>query len=378
MRFIFTLFVLCSSLIAAPPTLKIGSLAPDFSLKGIDGKMHSLDEYKNTKILALLFTCNHCPTAQAYEERLNKLVDDYKGKDFQFVAISSAAPKGMRINELGYSVLDDSYEAMIQRAKNMKYNYPYLYDGDEQKASNAYGPSATPHLFIFDAQRKLRYHGRIDNNESGENITKQDARNTIDALLADKEPPATTTKVFGCSTKWIAKEAAVAAYDKRWMQQKVTLEEIDDKAIKDLVANKTSKLRVINVWATWCGPCVAEFPELVELNRRYEYRKLELITISADALKRKNKVHEFLKDENAGITDRIRKTMKKEGRTSNNYIFNGNDKETLINAVDPQWQGPLPYTMIIAPGGKVIYRHTGALDFDEVREKLIEHLGNTF
>ena len=108
MRFIFALFVLCTSLIAAPPTLKIGSLAPDFNLKGIDGKMHSLDEYKNTKVLALLFTCNHCPTAQAYEERLNKLVDDYKGKDFQFVAISSAAPKGIRINELGYSVLDDS------------------------------------------------------------------------------------------------------------------------------------------------------------------------------------------------------------------------------------------------------------------------------
>ena len=149
------------------PTLKIGASAPDFSLKGVDGEMHSLGDYK-AKVLAIVFNCNHCPTAQAYEPRLIKMVNNYKGKEFQLVMISSADPQSVRLNELGYSVLGDGYQDMIIRSKEMKYNFPYLYDGDDQKASQAYGPLCTPHIFIFDGSRKLQYQGRIDNNERGE------------------------------------------------------------------------------------------------------------------------------------------------------------------------------------------------------------------
>ena len=115
-------------------TLQIGDPAPDFALPGVDGKTHRLADFADARVLAVVFTCNHCPTAQAYEERLKQLVKDYKGKSFKLVAISSAAVKGVRLNELGYTILDDSYESMIKRAKNLKYNFPYLYDGDEQKA----------------------------------------------------------------------------------------------------------------------------------------------------------------------------------------------------------------------------------------------------
>ena len=139
--FLLILIALVHLLPAAPPkykTLDIGAVAPDFELKGVDGKMHKLGDYKQ-KVLAIVFNCNHCPTAQAYESRLIKMANDYKDKEFQLLVISSADPQSVRLNELGYSILDDGYEAMIERAKDMKYNFPYLYDGDHQKASMAYG-----------------------------------------------------------------------------------------------------------------------------------------------------------------------------------------------------------------------------------------------
>ena len=379
MKYLFILFFTALNLFAAPkPTIEVGAHGPSFNLKGVDGKMHTMDEYKDSKVLMLAFTCNHCPSAQAYEERMVKLANDYKDKSFQLVAISSAAPKGVRINELGYSVEDDSYEAMIIRAKKMKYNFPYLYDGDKQEVSNAYGPRVSPHFFILDENRKVRYQGRFDNDKSGQDIKSHDAINAIDALLEGKEPPVANTKVNGCSTKWLEKESAVKAYNEAWEKQEITLEEIDVAGVKKLVENKTDKIRMINVWATWCGPCMAEFPDLVKLNRRFEYRNFELITISIDDLKRKDKALKFLQSENAGVTRRISKGLKNEGRTSNNYIFDGKDADGLIKALDAKWEGPIPYTIIIKPGGEVIYRHQSEIDPAEVRELIIDTFGKGF
>ncbi|MDD7987366.1 redoxin domain-containing protein [Lentisphaera marina] len=379
MKYLFILVLTALNLFAAPkPTIAVGAQGPSFNLKGVDGKMHNMDEYKDSKVLMLAFTCNHCPSAQAYEERLVKLANDYKGKSFQLVAISSAAPKGVRINELGFSVEDDSYEDMIVRAKKIQYNFPYLYDGDKQEVSNAYGPRVSPHFFILDENRKVRYQGRFDDDKSGQDIKSHDAINAIDALLEGKEPAVTDTKVNGCSTKWLEKESAVKAYNEEWEKQEITLEEIDVAGVKKLVENKTDKIRMINVWATWCGPCMAEFPDLVQLNRRFEYRNFELITISIDDLKRKEKALKFLQSENAAVTRRISKGLKKEGRTSNNYIFDGKDADGLIKALDAKWEGPIPYTIIIKPGGEIIYRHQSEIDPAEVRKLMIDTFGKGF
>jgi len=267
---------------------------------------------------------------------------------------------------------------MIIRAKKMKYNFPYLYDGDKQEVSNAYGPRVSPHFFILDENRKVRYQGRFDNDKSGQDIKSHDAINAIDALLEGKEPPVANTKVNGCSTKWLEKESAVKAYNEAWEKQEITLEEIDVAGVKKLVENKTDKIRMINVWATWCGPCMAEFPDLVKLNRRFEYRNFELITISIDDLKRKDKALKFLQSENAGVTRRISKGLKNEGRASNNYIFDGKDADGLIKALDVKWEGPIPYTIIIKPGGEVIYRHQSEIDPAEVRELIIDTFGKGF
>ena len=180
-------------------TLTIGADAPDFKLPGVDGKTYSLSSFKNAKVLVIIFTCNHCPTAQAYEERLVKLTSDYKDKGVAVVAILPNDPKAVNLDELGYTDLSDSFEEMKIRSKEKHFNFPYLYDGETQSVSIAYGPVATPHVFIFNSERKLSYQGRIDDVEKPTKIPNHfDTRNAIDELLADKPVTVQTTKVFGC------------------------------------------------------------------------------------------------------------------------------------------------------------------------------------
>ena len=145
-------------------TLSIGEKAPDFTLPSTDGKYYSLSDFEKD-ILVIIFTCNHCPTAQAYEERIKDIVNDYKDQNVQVVGISPNSPLGLLYEELGYSDLGDEFDEMILRDEAHAFNFPYLYDGDDQKVSLAYGPVATPHVFIFDKGRILQYVGRIDKSE---------------------------------------------------------------------------------------------------------------------------------------------------------------------------------------------------------------------
>ena len=172
------------------PTLEIGRAAPDFNLSDVSGKIFSLSSFAKSKILVVIFTCNHCPTAQAYEDRSIQLTGDYAERGVAVVAIMPNDDKALRLDELDFSDLGDSFEDMKVRANEKKFNFPYLYDGETQTVAKAYGPVATPHIFIFDADRKLRYQGRFDDTESPfKTPANKDTRNTIEALLQNKEVP---------------------------------------------------------------------------------------------------------------------------------------------------------------------------------------------
>ncbi len=187
------------------PTLAIGSPAPDFCLPGIDGQTHCLKDYAASRVLVLVFTCNHCPTAQLYERRLKQLAADYGERGVALVAIEPNDPAAVRLDEMGYTDVGDSFAEMKIRAAYRHFNFPYLYDGETQKVAHAYGPTATPHVFIFDSERRLRYEGRVDDNPREQYVKQQDARNAIEALLAGKPVAVTKTPSFGCSTKWAYK-----------------------------------------------------------------------------------------------------------------------------------------------------------------------------
>lgn len=341
------------------PTLAIGAQAPNFSLPGVDGKNYTLASFKNKDILVIIFTCNHCPTAQAYEDRLIQLTKDYADKGVGVVAIMPNDPASITLSELDYTDISDSFKEMKMRAKEKKFNFPYLYDGDKEAAAIAYGPVATPHVFIFDKSRKLRYQGRVDDVENpAKKPNNFDARNAIEALLSGKNISPTTTKVFGCSIKWIEKSDWITKAKVEWAKEPVILDSIDVSGIKTLLQNKSDKLRLINVWATWCGPCVSEFPEFITINRMYRKRDFEFISISADDPAKKEKVLQFLKKQQASST---------------NYIFSLDDKYKLIEAVDPNWQGALPYTILVEPGGKIVYAKEGPIDPRLMKKTIVEN-----
>ncbi|MDO8550735.1 MAG: thioredoxin family protein [Ignavibacteria bacterium] len=176
-------------------TLKIGSTAPDFDLPAVDGNNYSLYSFKDSAELVVIFSCNHCPYVQAYEDRIIDLQKEYKDKGVSVVAINS--------NDIT-NYPDDSFDHMVNRAKQKGFNFPYLRD-EEQIAASAYGATHTPEVFLFNKERKLVYTGKIDDNwQEPEKVRNQYLKNAIDELLKGKEISVPETYSIGCTIKWKA------------------------------------------------------------------------------------------------------------------------------------------------------------------------------
>lgn len=344
--------------------LPIGSKAPDFDLPGVDGKRHSLADFVDAKVLVLVFTANHCPTAQAYEERIEALHAEFASRGVTFVLVSPNDPRALRLDEQGYSDLGDTLEDMKIRARDRGWTFPYLYDGATQATSRAYGPQATPHVFVFDAERRLRYAGRVDDNENPAKATTTDARDAISAVLDGRAVPVETTKTFGCSIKWADKSGWVQKAHDDWAKEEVTITPIDVEAMRKIARNADSgKLRLINVWATWCAPCMIEFPDLVDINRIYRGRDFEVVSVNADVPEKRDKALEFLVERQASMK---------------NVADEKGDPYDLVEAVDEEWGGALPHTMLVAPGGEVVFRSQGAFDTLQLRKAIVGWLGRYY
>jgi len=340
--------------------LSIGATAPDFSLPGVDGRTYSLADFKDARILVVLFTSNHCPTAQAYEERVKKIVEDYKSKGVAVVGIQPNSTKGLRLDELGYTELGDSFEDMKVRAKEKGFNFPYIDDGATQITAKAYGCKATPHVFVFDDARKLCYAGRIDDSERPEYVKVHDLRNALDAMIAGKDIEVKTTPAFGCSTKWASKEDSVKKYMEKVAAEPVSVSPIDEAGLAALAKNDSGKLLLVNFWSTTCIPCLEEMPDLVDINRMYRHRAFEMVTVAAN-----------YPDEKADVE----KLLKKFACSSKNYILAGTDKYKQLASFDKDWDASLPYTVLLGADGKVLAKVNGKINPIELRKKIVDTLG---
>ena len=229
--------------------------------------------------------------------------------------------------------------------------------------TRAYGPKATPHVFIFDKERILKYVGRIDDNEKIGAAKVHDTRNALNAMLAGKPVPVEKTRTFGCSIKWADKGEGVKRADKRWMEEPVSVEPIDAAGVKEIMKNDTENIRLINFWALWCGPCVSEFADFVDMQRMYRRRNFELVTISMDDFSQQDEVLKFLKSEHAAMT---------------NYHYSEEDAYALIEAVDDDWPGALPYTIIVEPGGKIGFSMLAEIDPQEIKRAVVEYVGRYY
>lgn len=342
--------------VAHPAPLAIGSPAPPFSLPGIDGKTYTLDSFKTSKALVVIFTAVHCPTAEVYENRIKQLVTDYRDKNVAFVAIQPNNAGAVRLDEMGYTDLGDSLEDMKIRAEHRQFNFPFLYDGDKQEVSSLYGPVATPHIFVFDQDRRLRYQGRVDSNPREAYAKVPDTRNALDAVLAGKAVAVEKTPAVGCSVKWLDKKGSVNDERERFAKEPVNVEKITIDQIKTLRQNATDKTILVNFWATWCAPCTAEFPDLLDTWRMYRKRPFELVTVTVN----------YPDEEKA-----VRKFLEAQHSSGRNYISTTMDPHELVRAFDPEWDGGVPYSMVIAPGGKVLYKGNGQLDILKTRRLIL-------
>jgi peroxiredoxin len=339
-----------------PQPLAIGSPAPDFELPAIDGKTYSLASFKDAKVLVVIFTCVHCPTAEIYEQRIKQIVADYRDRGVAFAVIQPNSAKALRLDEMGYTDLGDSLDDMKLRAAFRQFNFPFLYDGETQQVALKYGPVSTPHVFVFDQQRLLRYQGRVDSNPREQYAKVPDARNAIDAVLAGTAVSVEKTPTVGCSIKWLEKEALHNAEMTKIEQEPVPLTIVDAKGLKALRANGTGKTLLVNFWATWCAPCTAEFPELQNTWRMYRKRPFELVTVSLNYPDEEKGVRRFLESQHA---------------SSRNLLSGSMDPYELMKAFDTDWSGSVPYSMVIGPDGKVLYKENGSINLLKARRAIL-------
>ena len=344
------------------PILSIGSPAPDFALPGVDGKTHKLSDYASAKILAIVFECNHCPVSQLYESRIEKLYRDYKNKGVAFVAINPNNPKSIRLNELGYTDVTDSLAEMKIRTAYRNIEWPYLYDGETQGVSIKFGVVATPHIYLFDQARKLQYEGRIDDNQREELVKTQDARNALEAMLAGKPVPVTDTNAFGCTTKWMSKATGVEEEWAKIQAEPVTVDPVGPDDLKKLRENAGGKVLLVNFWSTGCATCETQFFDLETTYRMYRLRAFDFITIATDGPDKTPAVLAFLK---------------KQYASGPNKQFASTDVAALQAAWGATWKIGTPFTMVIGPGGKVLYQKEGKIDILDVRRTILAAMPDT-
>jgi peroxiredoxin len=173
-------------------SVTLGTEAPQFDLPGVDGQNHSLDSYADTDVLVLVQSCNHCPYVQAWEGRLSAIASDYAGRGVRIVAVNS--------NDAG-SHPDDSFDEMQKRSREQGFTFDYLYD-EPQAVARALEAERTPEVFVYDRERRLRYHGAIDDNRDETGVSQQYLRDALDAVLAGQDPPLAETPPVGCTVKW--------------------------------------------------------------------------------------------------------------------------------------------------------------------------------
>jgi peroxiredoxin len=352
-----------SGFAAEHPILPLGSSAPGFSLPGVDGKIHNLSDYASSKVLVVVFTCDHCPNAQMYEGRVTQMYNDYKDKGVALVAVSPNDPKAIRIDELDSSDVSDTLDEMKIRVAYKHLAYPYLYDGDTETVSRAYGPQASPHIFIFDQERKLRYEGAIDDSYRVEFVKRHYALDAIDALLADKEVAVKHTGAFGCSTKWSDKEAANVAYMEKLNAQPISLEMVSADTLKTLHTNADGNVRLIQFWSTGCSACLKEFAEIQDLYRMYSGRNFELVVVSTNKPGEKPAVTQWLNEKHA---------------TSRNLLFDSDNTGAVQKAFDPKWEAGTPYTVLLDADGNVLYETTEPIDVLRLRRTILANLPSAY
>ena len=329
---------------AQAPKLAVGQPVPDFSLKDSTGKSHSLKAYRGHHVV-IGFVGAKCPISNAYTSRMNGIAEDYKAKNVVFLGINSNANEPL--NEIK------------AHAAKAKYSFSILKDTGNVVA-DSFGATVTPEMFVLDGEGVLRYHGRVDSASDIARVERHDLRVALDELLTGKSLSKPELKAFGCQikrapgSKATPPKAAAAKAKAPNTEGLVTL--LKPAEFNKLKTASQGKVLLINFWATWCAPCVAEFPEFVQIDKTYRSRGVRTIAISTD--------------EKSDLEPAVIPFLKKQKAEFESFLSDADDPQLLIDVVDKNWSGALPATFLFDKQGKLVFTKYGIIDREELLKAL--------
>src|SRR5215470_9214114 len=335
----------------------VGAPAPDFTLADLSGKSHALKDYRG-KTVVISFISARCPISNAYKERIRAVADEYSKRDVAFLGVNSNA--------------DESVEEMRAYAAKNNLDFTILKDKGNVVA-DAYAAERTPKVYVIDGEGVLRYQGRIDNSQNPSLVKRNDLREALNEMLAGKPVSVADTRALGCMIKRVQDAKAAPAK----VSAKTTAEQPapNPKAVPVKVSAKTTaaqsapkigtlkpadfnkfkdsargKVLVLNFWATWCGPCVAEFPELVALDEKYRDKGVKLVGITAD--------------DPSDVQPKVIPFIKKQKVKFDIVLQDTDDPEQMMNQITKDWNGVIPATFVYDKQGNLAYSHFGIIDRD--------------
>ncbi len=310
----------------------INTPAPPFALKDLSGKVHSLADYRG-KVTVIAFLSAKCPVSKDYNGRVKALAMDYQNVAFLAINANSDEPAAL----------------IRTHAKTNGFDFPILKDESGQTA-DLYGAVRTPEVYIVDANGVLRYHGRIDNSRTLAGVKRNDVREALTELLAGKPVSMPETKAFGCLITRKGGAAKAMASQKSPSAAKVAL--INPAGLTKLIAEAKGQVLLVNFWATWCAPCVAEFPEFVAFDAKYRDKGLRVVGISADEVgDLQSKVVPFVKEQNVRFEI---------------FVQDVEDPQIMIDLIDKNWEGALPATFVYDRLGKLSFVRYGIIDREQM------------
>ena len=334
---------------------------PPFSLRATNGEIYSESDFKDKKVLGIVFLSNHCKVSQLFQNHLIDLTRKYS-KDVVIIAVSPNYEQSILPDELAYSDLGDSFEDMVKRANRMKYNFPFLHDGDDQNLTKEIGAKITPTIYLYNQNRELFYSGRIGNIDSPDNMETSEVNQAISNLLIGKKESLKRTKVFGTAIKTKDHLLVAEQVRQRYADEKVRVSQADARKLNFYLTHNTRKPKLFYVWQTNDGKPRDNLIKLSFLYKIFRKRGLKLITVCIAKKDEKDKIVEYL--ENSQLS-------------STNFIVYGHNISTLASIIPDEVEKVTPYFRLLSSKGKKLVGSQGEISSDLLRYEIVKALDDS-
>ena len=359
MKKIFQIFVLQAILVVNCQSAEPSEYLPKFSLRGVDEKLYTNEDFAEMDLLAVVFLSNHCRVSQIFQNQLIKLSEILKNEKVGIVAVSPNYEQAILPDELAYSDLGDSFIEMQKRADRMKYNFPYLYDGEKQEFTRKIGVKITPTVYLYNKTRKLVYVGRIGNHETSRDLDSSDLYKSIKSNQTRGTEKFNRTKVFGTSVRFIDDLVLAEQVRRRYADETVKIGYADQRKVKFYLTHLTGKPKLFYVWKASDKQTRDNLITISTLYKIFRKRGLKVITVCIAENENNEDANELLKQAQLSST---------------NFIIPGNQVSQLTTIMPKDMKSLTPFYRLLGSDGKMRGGGKGNIAKDILRLDILDSL----